>query len=180
MDIKASAKYIRISPKKVRLVADVVRGMKTDKALDQLKFVNKRSAPVVAKLINSAIANAENNYELDKNNLFIKEIRVDESLTMKRWMPRAYGRATRINKRMSHINIVLGEIKDSGVVEAKKQETEKPVSLEEMSKKAEGGEKKQDKDNKDKEAKSKEDTSGKSKNASKKGFAGKMFQRKSG
>jgi large subunit ribosomal protein L22 len=142
MEVRAKVKFIRISPRKVRLIADVVRGLGVEKALNQLKFTNKKSAHPVYKLIESGLANAENNYDLDKNNLFIKEIRVDEGKTLKRFMPRAYGRATPIRKRTSHINLIIGEIKDSGVVESKKQEVEAPVSLEELSKQAEEGSKK--------------------------------------
>lgn len=138
MDVKAQAKHIRISPKKVRLVADLIRGMQANKALDQLRFLNKKAAKPVSKLIKSGLANAENNYELDKKNLYIKEIKVDEGKTLHRFIPRAYGRATPIRKRMSHINLILGEIKDSGKVEPKKQEAEAPVSLAELSKQAEG------------------------------------------
>lgn len=134
MDIRAKAKYIRISPKKVRLVVDIIRGMETNKALSQLSFVNKKAVKPVKKLIESAIANAQHNYELDKNNLFIKEISVDEGRILYRWTPRALGRATPIRKRTSHINLILGESVDSGVVESKKQEIAAPVSLEDMAK----------------------------------------------
>ncbi len=187
MDIKASAKHVKMSPKKIRLVADLVRGLELGKARDILKFTNKKAVKPILKLIDSAVANAENNYELDKSNLFIKEIMVDEGLTMKRWMPRAYGRATRINKRMSHIRLILGEIKDSGVVESKKQEIEKPVNLEDMvkqaEKSAEKGDKKEKKDDKKeqtKKTKNEDKTNEKQKGTSKKGFTGKIFQRKSG
>ncbi len=129
MEIKANAKHVRTSPRKVRLVIDAVRGMEAGKALDQLKFIKKLAAKPVIKLINSAIANAVNNFELDKDNLYVKEIRVDDGSTAHRWMPRAYGRATPIRKRSSHISVVLAEIKDSGIKEPKKQEIEAPVKL---------------------------------------------------
>ncbi|SRR6056297_1335579 len=149
MEVKARAKHIRISPKKVRLVVDLIRGMQVNKALDQLKFLNKKATKPVSKLIKSGIANAENNYELDKKNLYIKEIKVDEGKTLHRFIPRAYGRATPIRKRMSHICLILAEIKDSGKVKPKKQEVEAPVSLGELSKQAEG-ENKEKKSNKKK------------------------------
>ncbi len=139
MDVKAKAKSIRISPRKVRLVVDLIRGLGVNKALDQLKFINKKAAQPIHKLVKSGLANAENNYNLDKNNLFIKEITVDEGKTLHRFKARAYGKAAPIRKRASHINLVIGEIKNSGVVEAKKQEVEAPVSLEELSKQAEEG-----------------------------------------
>ncbi len=134
MDVRAKAKYIRISSKKMRLVADIVRGMEVNKALSQLNFVNKKSAKPIKKLVESAIANAKHNYNLDKNNLFIKEIRIDKGRTLHRWTPRALGRATPIRKRSSHISLILGELVDSGVVKSKKQEVAAPVSLEEMAK----------------------------------------------
>jgi len=130
MEIKASAKYIKMSPRKVRLVVDAVRGMKTDKALDQLNVIKKMATRPVRKLIDSAVANAVNNFELDKDNLYIKEIRVDDGPTARRWMPRAHGRATPIRKRSSHISLVLAEIKDSGVRRPKKQKIEAPIKLE--------------------------------------------------
>lgn len=128
MKIKAKAKYIRISSRKVRLVANIIRGMKVGDALDQLKFINKKAIIPIVKLINSGIANAEHNYELDKDNLLISEIRIDEGPTLHRWMPRAHGRATPIRKRSSNISLVLSEIKDSGKVESKKQDIEAPLN----------------------------------------------------
>ena len=138
MDIKAKAKYIRIAPRKVRLVADLVRGKKVQPALDQLQFSPKKAARPVSKLIQSAIANAVNNYELVESNLYIKEIKVDEGPVLKRWLPRAHGRATILRKKMSHINVILGEIKDSGVKQAKQQKVEAPVQLGQKKKEAEG------------------------------------------
>lgn len=129
MEIKASLKHIRMSPKKIRLVVDVIRGMETGKALDQLKFANKRAVGPIEKLIKSGIANAINNFELDENNLYIREIRVDEGVTLKRWMPRAYGRATPIRKRSSHIILTLAEIKKSGKKKAQKKKIEAPIKL---------------------------------------------------
>jgi len=130
MEIKASLNNLRISERKVRLVVDLIRNTKTDKALAQLTFTNKRAATPVIKLIKSAIASAVNTYELDANNLYIKEVRVDQGKTLKRWMPKAHGRATTVRKRSCHIDLVLAEIKDSGKKEAKKTKTEKPVKLE--------------------------------------------------
>ena len=129
MQVTAKAKFIRTSPRKSRVVIDLVRGLNVNDALNQLQFTNKKVTGAVTKLINSAIANAENNFSLDRNNLFIKEIKADSGPTLKRWMPRAHGRATPLRKTMSHINVVLAEIKDSGVVKPKKQEIEAPVKL---------------------------------------------------
>lgn len=137
MEVKASLKHLRMSPRKIRLVIDVVRKMPVAQALDQLKFINKLAAEPVAKLINSAIANAVNTYSLEKDNLFIKEIRSDEGVMLKRWMPRAHGRATSIRKRGCHLNLTLGEIKDSGPKEKKVVKTDEPVKLEKLSKEGE-------------------------------------------
>lgn len=175
MDIKAKAKYIRQSPKKVRLIADLVRGLSVKSALDQITFSNKKAGLSVAKLLKSAIANAEHNYELDKNNLFVKEIKIDEAPMLHRFTAKAYGRAADIRKRSSHINITLGELKDSGVKAAKKREVEAPISLAELAKKGETN-------LKDNKIKGEKEVSAKTKaeGASKKGFVGKMFNRKSG
>ncbi len=113
MEVKASLKHLRTSPRKVRLVADLVRGLKVDKALNKLSLTNKKVALPLYKLLMSAISNAENNFELKKDNLLIKEIRVDDGATLKRWMPRAHGRATPIRKRSSHVMITLAEIVES-------------------------------------------------------------------
>jgi large subunit ribosomal protein L22 len=129
MDVKAQVKYIRMSPQKVRLVADLMRGQKVLAASDQLKFVNKLAAKPLQKLLNSAIANAENNFDLKKDNLYIKEIKVDEGPSLKRWMPRARGRATPLRKRTCHIFIGLAELVDSGKKAAKQQKLEAPVRL---------------------------------------------------
>ncbi|MEA3272116.1 MAG: 50S ribosomal protein L22 [Patescibacteria group bacterium] len=109
MEIKASVKYIRKSPRKVRLVVDLIRGLDVKDAENQLKFTPKLAKEPILKLLRSAIANAENNFQLKKENLFIKKIVVDEGPTLKRWHPRAHGRAATIRKRSSHIDIVLGE-----------------------------------------------------------------------
>lgn len=109
MQVHAKLRNLRRSPKKVRLVADVIRGMDVNQALHQLQFINKGATYELTKLLNSAIANAENNNNLSKDNLFVKEITVDGAGFLKRWMPRAHGRATMIRKRMSHVTIVLDE-----------------------------------------------------------------------
>jgi len=190
MEVKASAKKIRLSPRKVRLVINLVRGAKVNNALEQLMFVNKGPKETVVKLIKSAVANAVNTYDLSEDNLFIKEIRVDEGVTLKRWMPRARGRATPVRKRTSHIMLVLGELKDSGAVSAKKQEIEVPISLQNKVDEAKKVEEKKSKDEKkDTEEKGKKivdpRSEGKGKNTkiegkSTKSFGGKMFRRKSG
>ncbi len=134
MEVKASLKHLRMSPQKVRLVVDLVRKLTVEDALNQLRFVNKLAAGPLSKLIKSGIANAENTYNLKRDNLYIKEIRSDAGVTLKRWMPRAHGRATTIRKRACHISLILAEIKESG---AKKKEAVKiaePVKLEKLAK----------------------------------------------
>lgn len=109
MEVKAIAKYIRVSPQKVRLVANAIKGKKLEKALNFLKFTPKKSARIIGKVLRSAVANAEQNPGIDVNTLYIKEIFVDQGPTLKRFRPRAMGRATRILKRSSHIKVVLDE-----------------------------------------------------------------------
>ncbi len=109
MEAKAIARYIRIAPRKAQLVVDLVRGKRVDEALAILKFTPKAAAQVVYKLIHSAAANAENNHDLDREKLFIAEIYANQGPTMKRFRPRAMGRATTIRKRTSHIGVVLKE-----------------------------------------------------------------------
>lgn len=103
--MKAFLKNYRQSPRKVRLVADLVRGRRVSDALLQLEFLPKRASRAVAKLITSASANAEHNFKVKKDDLVIREIRVDEGATLKRFQPVSRGRAHRINKRTSHISI---------------------------------------------------------------------------
>jgi len=108
-DVKAQLNNLRIAPRKVRLVSNLIKGLPVMKAVSQLTFSNKRSALPIMKLVNSAVANASNNFKLGKDDLYIKEIRVDEGQAMKRYMPRARGRAALIKKRTSRIQIVLSE-----------------------------------------------------------------------
>ncbi len=109
--IKAVNKNVRSSPRKIALVLDYIRGKKADVALRDLEFTRKKVASDVEKTIKSAIANAENNYQYDIDNLFVKEAYVGKSLVMKRFRPRAKGRASGIKKPFSRITIILGENK---------------------------------------------------------------------
>lgn len=109
METKAVAKYIRISPQKVRLVADVVRGMNTGNAVTILRFMPKKAARIIRKVLESAIANADQMRTVDIDTLYIKEITIDGGPVLKRFSPRAQGRATRILKRTSHITVVVAE-----------------------------------------------------------------------
>lgn len=109
MEAKAVARTIRIAPRKVRLVIDLIRGKQVGDAFAIIKNTNKAASPVIEKLLKSAIANAEHNYNMDVNKLYIKEAYVNEGPTLKRFRPRAQGRAGLILKRTSHITIVVAE-----------------------------------------------------------------------
>ena len=113
MAVKAQAKYVRTSPRKVREVVDLIRGKSVADARSVLVFANRGAAPLVAKVLNSAVANAENNQNLSVDDLFVKEAYVDEGPTLKRWKFRAMGRVNRIRKRSSHITIAVDERKRS-------------------------------------------------------------------
>ena len=106
--MRAVAKYARIAPRKARLVADAVRGKSYPEAISTLRFTNKRAARIVGDVIESAAANAEHNMDADPEELFVREIRVDDGPTIKRYRARAMGRATMIRKRTSHISVELG------------------------------------------------------------------------
>ncbi len=109
MEVKAKLKYARISPQKARLVADQVRGMPVEKALETLVFSQKKAAAIVKKILDSAIANAEHNEGADIDELSVTQVMVDQAPTMKRIRARAKGRANRILKRTSHITLVVGD-----------------------------------------------------------------------
>jgi len=110
MSVEAKLKYSRNSPRKVRLVADLVRGLPVEEAEKMLQFTIKRAKKPVLKLLKSAIANAENNFNLKKKNLYVAEIRVDGGPIIKRFRPRARGVAYPIQKKTSHISIKLAEV----------------------------------------------------------------------
>jgi large subunit ribosomal protein L22 len=110
MNVTATLRNGRLSPRKARLVADLIRGLAVEKALEVLAFATQKSAIVLKKLLESAIANAEHNNNADIDELKVAAIVVDEGPRLKRWMPRAKGRATPILKRSSHITITLTEI----------------------------------------------------------------------
>jgi ribosomal protein L22 len=110
--VKASARYVRIAPRKARLIADQVRGMHIESARALLQFSPRGAAHPIHKLINSAAANAENNHDLVGDEMRIATITVDEGPTLRRFRPRAMGRATPINKRTSHIKVALTPVED--------------------------------------------------------------------
>jgi large subunit ribosomal protein L22 len=109
MEARAIARHLRVSPFKARQVADLVRGKNVDEAIGILRYTNKKSAPLISKVLKSAIANAEHNYDMDSDALFVSEIYVDEGPTIKRMRPRAYGRADIRRHRTSHITVVVRE-----------------------------------------------------------------------
>ncbi|OLS34986.1 50S ribosomal protein L22 [Bacillus sp. MRMR6] len=112
MQAKAVARTVRIAPRKARLVVDLIRGKQVGEAVAILNLTPKAASPVVEKVLKSAMANAEHNYEMDINSLVVNQAFVDEGPTLKRFRPRAMGRASAINKRTSHITIVLSEKKE--------------------------------------------------------------------
>lgn len=112
MQAKSVAKNVRIAPRKVRLVIDLIRGKEVGEAFAILRNQNKAASPVIEKVLKSAIANAEHNYEMEPDRLYIEKAYVDEGPTLKRFRPRAMGRASRINKRTSHITIFVSEKKE--------------------------------------------------------------------
>ena len=109
MEVRAVAKGIRVSPRKMRLIVDMVRGKKVDEALDILKFTPTPKAQIVAKVVKSAAANAENNFQMSPQDLRIVNIFANEGRTMKRYRPRARGRVSPILKRSSHITVIVGD-----------------------------------------------------------------------
>ncbi|HCZ8216708.1 TPA: 50S ribosomal protein L22 [Staphylococcus aureus] len=113
MEAKAVARTIRIAPRKVRLVLDLIRGKNAAEAIAILKLTNKASSPVIEKVLMSALANAEHNYDMNTDELVVKEAYANEGPTLKRFRPRAQGRASAINKqRTSHITIVVSDGKE--------------------------------------------------------------------
>ena len=109
MEVKATAKTIRVQPRKVRLVLNLIRGKDVEEAEAICKFTPNKGGYLVGKVLHSAIANAVNNEDLDESNLYVKECYANEGITMKRYMPRAKGSASAIHKRTSHITVVVAE-----------------------------------------------------------------------
>lgn len=189
MKVNAKLKNLRISPQKVRLVADLVKGLDVNEAIVQLDQLVKKSSHPMKKLISGAVSNAENNFGMDKNNLYIQEIQVGEGPILKRWMPRAYGRATSILKRTSNVYLVIEE-KIEGKNRKSKDELEKERKEREKASSAkkgitEGREKTEEKvEDKEKEPKKEDlkehkEVEGKRKQSREAGWSKKMFRRKS-
>ncbi len=181
MEITAKAKYVRVSPRKANLVANLVRGRQAQEALAQLKVANKKAARLISKLLKSALADAKHNYDIAADNLLIKEIWVGKGATFHRRAPKAHGRATPIRKETSHITVVLREIHDSGPRKARRAEVAAPLRLSDLIK----GGAKTSKDT-TKEVAAVEtmgenlEKAAKQEGSSKSGFVKKVFNRKSG
>jgi len=128
MKVKAELKYLRIAPRKTRLVADLIKRKKTEEAQVILDFAVKKGARPILKLLNSAIASAKNNFQMDPDNLYISKITVNEGPKYKRWRPRARGSAFPIQKKTSHITIILEEIvKGKKAKKTKKEEVKEEI-----------------------------------------------------
>lgn len=109
-EVKAQLNNLRLAPRKVRTVVGLIKGKKVVDALDQIEYLVKRPAPLIKKLLNSAVANAENNFNMVKDNLYIKSIIVNEGIKLKRFKAKGFGRAALIQKKTSHIKLVLDEL----------------------------------------------------------------------
>jgi len=112
MEARAVAKFIRVSPRKARMVVDLIRGKKLEEALAILRYTPNKATEAVTKVVKSAAANAEHNYEMDKDELFISAIYVDQGPTLKRIQPRAMGRADIMRRKTSHITVVVSDKKE--------------------------------------------------------------------
>lgn len=112
MEARAVAKYVRMSPSKLKPICDLVRGKDLNEALNILKFTPGKGAEIVEKVVNSAAANAENNFDMDPNSLYVAEVYANQGSTMKRWRAGAQGRASMILKRSSHVGVTLKEKED--------------------------------------------------------------------
>ncbi len=193
MQTTAQLNNFKISPRKVRLVAEAIKGLDVSDALVQLNNLVKRSSPDVEKLLKSAIANAENNFGLDSDNLYVLDIQVGEGYRMKRWLPRAFGRASQLIKRTSKVTLTLAERVEGKNRKSKEQMAKEKKEREEKKKKLE----KEIQDERDKLEKEKPETAkttgAKSeipfrekkneddqKRSGGKGWMKKIFQRKSG
>ena len=132
MSITAKLSYLRIAPRKVRIVADLVRRKSVEEAQTILNFTTKKAAATLLKLLKQAVSNAKTSFQLEEKNLYISKILIDEGPKYKRWMPRARGMATPIQKRTSHVTIVLDEIvrKPKKAKKIKKAEEVRPEAVE--------------------------------------------------
>lgn len=134
MAVTAKLNYLRIAPRKVRLVADTIRKKKIEEAQNILNFTTKKAAKPLLKLLKTAVADARHNFQLDQDNLYISKITVDEGPKYKRWRPRSRGMAHEIQKKTSHVTLVLNEIekkpKKITKVKKRKEKAKKPPKIE--------------------------------------------------
>lgn len=182
MKVKAALNNLRIAPRKSKLVADLIKGKDVLEALDQLESYVKRTSLHMKKLLLSAIANSENNFGLDKNNLYVYDVKVGAGPMLKRWMPKAFGRAGEILKRTSKIEIILEErIEGKNRKTQEEMEAEKKKRLKEKKKEEKEMEEKKEAEKKSKERteEKKKDEDHMKKEAPQKSWAKKIFQRKS-
>ncbi|KKQ56924.1 MAG: 50S ribosomal protein L22 [Parcubacteria group bacterium GW2011_GWA2_38_13] len=168
--IRAILKFLRMGPRKVRLITNFVNGMSVTEALTQLQFLQKNAKDPIKKLIESAVANAKHNFGIEKKDLFIEKFIVNQGPTLKRWKPKAYGRAGMIRKRTCHVELTLGSHVAASKLEKKSQDHVKKDEIkiltpEEMKKES-------------KSEKGKDNDDGKKSNA--KGFTKRLFSRKTG
>src|SRR3989344_5588323 len=136
-EVKAQLNNLRLSPRKVRAVIKLVKGKKVNEAIGQLDYFVRRSSEPVKKLINSAIANAENNFNMVRDNLYVKSIIVDEGVKLKRMRPKGFGRAAPIQKKTSHIRLILDEL-TPGLRSDKKTRAKKETADEAVKRPASG------------------------------------------
>ena len=134
MSVTAKLRYLRIAPRKVRLVADLIREKSVEEAQTILSFTTKKAARVLLKLLKQAVANAKTNFQLEEKNLYISKILVDEGPKYKRWMPRARGQASPIQKKTSHVTIELTEIEKKPRKIKKIKKAEKVEKIERVEK----------------------------------------------
>jgi len=184
MEVKAQLNNLRRSPRKVRLVAKLLRGLDVKEAENQLRFLAKGSVPSFEKLLKSAVSNAENNFGLSKDNLYIKDIVVNEGPKLKRWLPRAYGRASLILKRSSCIEMILAEkVEGKDRKKLKRKSEIRDVKVDEIGKKAVKGKDREkireEKKGMIKEKEEKEFVDEKKRIDETKGFFKRIFRRKS-
>ncbi len=163
--IKVQLKYLRVAPRKTRILADTIRGLSVNEAEAQLMYSKQHAGPHLVKLLHSAIANAVNNYHFEKNRLYVKEIKVDQGQKFKRWTPRARGSVNKIEKKTSHVTLILGLLKESKAEKYIFKAKEKKV--------------KQIKESKTKEKPKTEKTSSEVKASYQPNFFKKVFRRKS-
>lgn len=183
MKVSAELNNLKVSPRKIRLVARLIKGMDVDDAIIQLDNTVKKSSPKLLKLLKSAIANGENNFGLDRNNLYVYDVIVGEGMKLKRWLPRAYGRATLILKRASNVSMVIEERVEGKNRKSKEQiEKEKKERAEEKKKieKAALNEKEQEAETKEKLSPKKKTVDREEQKGSERGWMKKIFRRKSG